>query len=123
MNSIRRNIEAAVVALFAVGGTSTAIATELPLSDPTRPPNYDSIPVEEVLTPATTLSLQLIRITGEDRRALINGELIREGETFGASTLLRVKPREVQVESNGKVITLSLYGDAVKQPAIRKNVQ
>ena len=59
----------------------------------------------------TGLYLQGIMEGPRGRTALINGEVVREGERFGSREVLQIGRRSVIILNQGTVTTLTLKGD------------
>lgn len=75
------------------------------LRDPTRPANRLPQQDQVVMTSPTgeaILELTEIRISGITRRAIINGELVRTGQSLADGTqVLHIQPHRVIVRQNG----------------------
>lgn len=83
------------------------------MRDPTRPANLELAPVDTATGVSETgevlLTLTEIRISGSDRRAIINGELVMPGQTLVDGTeILSIRGHSVIVKQNGvnKKLTL-----------------
>ncbi|WP_370315429.1 general secretion pathway protein GspB [Thalassolituus sp.] len=99
MNKILTGLVAAVLFLpaivFAVG-------------DPTRPPQFAPVEVKPRAAVKRSLELQQILVAGEKRSAVINGTLVREGDTVSGARVVRITPDQVVVKIRKKHQTLSL---------------
>lgn len=77
--------------------------------DPTRPPSFAPAPVTEVQEQkASTLELQQIRMTGDKGSAVINGKLVKEGDSVDGARVVRITSDKVVVNIRKNLKTLSL---------------
>lgn len=92
----------AAFALVAVVMAGRAFAAEL--RDPMRPPGA---PASARPAPASTLKLEGV-IAGEQRVAIINGRLVRAGDSVAGARILEILAHGVRYQRAGKVLTLML---------------
>lgn len=85
------------------------------LSDPTRPSGASSSTYTTAPAGEPTWQLTATRITPERRSATINGIDVAEGGSFGAARVLRVSHAQVQLEVEGRQMTLHLLPAEVKK--------
>lgn len=92
------------------------------LPDPTRPAEYRSaMPVaQDVPRELIEWKLTAIRITGTDRTAIVNGKIVREGDTLGSARVLEIQPISVLLSHENKQVSIRLYTDLV-QKKFREN--
>lgn len=85
------------------------------LSDPTRPSGASS--VSPLNTPGgdDAWRLTATRITPDRRSAIINGIDVAEGASLGAARVLRISHAQVQLETDGRRVTLYLMPTEVKK--------
>jgi hypothetical protein len=100
----------------AVLATATATATADPLRDPTRPPQLagaHAAPQEQAPV------LSAVFTAGARRSAIVNGRLVRAGDTVGAFTIEDILVDGVRYRRAGSVRDLHLphAADTVKKPA------
>jgi|GEM_PF-2347722 len=94
----------AVLCLIAGGRAAT-------LPDPTRPADY----LARIEAPANqdkaavNFELTGIRIDAEDRTAIVNGHLIRVGDTVEGAKLLEIDPASVTLQYEHRRLTLRLF--------------
>jgi MSHA biogenesis protein MshK len=92
--------------LAAVLGASAAAAAP-ELKDPTRP--YRGAPAEVVSSPNMATPRLTSVLLGERRRlAVIDGQLVREGETLRGMTVLEIASDRAIVSIGGSRMTLAL---------------
>ena len=97
---------------------STGVAGVENLPDPTRPPDYLS---RQTIVQAprqrqdVTFNLTAIRIDEDDRSAIINGKLLREGESVESATLLEIHPARVVLEYENRQLVVRLYEELAKK--------
>jgi len=101
----------AAAAALALSAGSTAQA----LTDPTRPPL-------ELMSTATTgaaprTPLQSILLSSARKGAIINGQYVALGGTYGKAKLVRITPTEVTLKSDGTLEVLQLYPPMEKTSA------
>jgi len=108
--------------LFGLGCAFGAPAqTEAVLVDPTRPPGYVepaiAAQVAAEQSEVRTWSVSMIRVGARQRLAIVNGELVREGDQIGGVRVLKIEPRTVQLERRGKRYEVAMTVAGVKEPA------
>ncbi|WP_259057514.1 general secretion pathway protein GspB [Methylohalomonas lacus] len=101
-----------------------AAAESLP--DPTRPFGYDTSPieiVEEDELPREQVNWRLsgIRISPDDRSAILNGRLLREGEMVDGAELVEIRPASVLIDFDNKRIRVDLLTLDIKQERTSRN--
>jgi len=93
--------------------------TELP--DPTRPANFidkDTEPVFiEVIDTKEKISWRVtaIRISKDDRSAIVNGKLVRVGDEISSGTIAEINPLTVVVDYEDKKLIVRLFKNRVKK--------
>ena len=90
--------------------------TELP--DPTRPATFDVVdsePVvfEETITDKINWKLTAIRISTDDKSAILNGKLVRIGEEIGPAKVLEINPLSVVINHEDKKLIVNLFKNSV----------
>jgi MSHA biogenesis protein MshK len=91
--------------------------TELP--DPTRPATY--VNNNEVYIEAfddnsrETISWRLsaIRLSKNDKTAILNGKLVREGDHIGDAEIIEIKPLSVVINYENKNLIVRLFNNLV----------
>ena len=88
----------------------TALLPPAFASDPTRPPEgLFAAPVpSQALKPEIRYQLQQIRITDNGASAVVNGELVREGDMVGSAKVISISANEVVLKIKQKQRVLSL---------------
>ncbi len=84
-------------------------------NDPTYPLRH--IPSESAEN--RELRLNSVLISNSRRVAVINGQLVAEGDTIAGATLIRILDNRVQVTINGKNRELKLHTTTVKRAVKR----
>lgn len=77
------------------------------LQDPTRPLQWQSGPVAQG-TSAQTFTLNYILSSGQERRAMINGKKVLEGDRVSGATVKRIEQNRVIISYQGKQQVLQL---------------
>lgn len=103
------------------------------LPDPTRPFGYGIEPVliiEEEDLPREQINWRLsgVRIAPDDRSAILNGKLLREGGMVDGAEVVEINPGSVLIDFENKRIRVDLLSfdikqndNAVKKPAAPDN--
>ncbi len=110
------NSKKALVLLTALAVTSTLVASDAKLQDPTKPPSF-AIP-KSGKKAVTHLKLSEIRIADSERQAVINGKRLKKGNSIAGYRLKKIEVGYV-ILANGKG-TLRL--DLVSKRIIRKQL-
>ena len=97
----------AIAALIAAAAAGRVLAGEL--HDPMRPSGAAPSAATTVAPrpAASTLKLEGV-IAGENRVAIINGRLVRAGDTVAGARVLEIFAHSVRCERAGKILTLTL---------------
>lgn len=86
------------------GGLALASLTAHALTDPTKPVEAE-VEIGMVIAvelPAEAPQLEAILRSAKERRAVINGQSLRVGESLGDLNLLEIRSRSVVIEVRGK---------------------
>jgi hypothetical protein len=102
----------AAAAALALSAGSTAQA----LTDPTRPPRELMGAVTAGAAPRTPL--QSILLSSARKGAIINGQYVALGGTYGKARLVRITPTEVTLKSDQGLEVLQLYPPMEKASAL-----
>lgn len=91
-----------------------------PLIDPTRPYDYVAATTktdEPVVLPREQIQwdLSVIKIGSTSRFAIINGQLVRPGESVDSARLIEIRPAAVVLEYDKQTIIVTLLDRAVKK--------
>ncbi len=93
--------------LFAVAG----------LPDPTRPADYSDAPVMlelyELPKELVEWKVTAIRISENERSAIVNGRLVRTGDVIGPARIVEINPVNVILDYEDKQVIVRLYSDVV----------
>ena len=101
-------------------------ASAFAVSDPTRPyefidePEFIEIDVEE---DSVDWRLKGIRIVGDKRTAILNGMIIREGETIENAKVLTINSTSVVLQSGSQHLVIKMLDASVKKPVKNKNFE
>jgi hypothetical protein len=108
-----RAVVVTLLLAVAAGGVRAA-----ELADPTRPYGGVSGPVTAMPEPVTVQwRLSMVRIAPDDRSAMLNGALVREGDTVAGARVVRIEAGAVVLDAGGRHETLALSGAVLKRPA------
>jgi MSHA biogenesis protein MshK len=110
-----------VLAVLALGGASAAWGQAL--TDPTRPPQAwldaqpktAGAPAAPEQEPAP--QLQSLLISGSRKYAIIEGQVVKAGDTVKGFRVVAVGPAGVVLRSEHETQTLKLFPDVDKHPA------
>lgn len=106
-----------ILCLFIVLPLFASANTELP--DPTRPANYivediGPVYVEEVeMNEQISWKLSAIRISKNDKTAIVNGKLVRVGDEVSFATISEINPLSVVINYEDKKLIVRLFNNRV----------
>ena len=98
---------------LALGPISSAVAG---LSDPTRPADYSEPAIMELYELPKELiewKVTVIRISANERSAVINGKLVRIGDEIGPARIIEINPGNVILDYEDKQVVVRLFSDFV----------
>jgi hypothetical protein len=95
------------------------IAMAQALPDPTRPAEYrESLVVQELPPALVDWKVTAIRISQDDRTAIVNGNIVRVGDDIGPARLLEIRPDQVILDYDSKRVAVRLFSDmSLRKPA------
>lgn len=100
----------------AVASLLLAVSVSAELRDPTQPPVVHQSAVRRLeIREPTSYKVTAIKISGDEKKALINGQLLAEGENIGEARVLEIGPDAVIVEYLSEQRRLSLLPQRVKR--------
>lgn len=102
----------AAIALAACALTLHCAARAEALADPTRPPNAADIRV----TGSAPL-LQSIKFSPSDAIAMVNGRLLRVGDSLDDSKVVKITETELVLTRHGALQTLRIFPDIHTWPS------
>jgi len=85
------------------------------LDDPTRPPGYPRYQTSGKIKQGPSWRVNAIYIGANEKKAMINGKILRTGETINGAKVTQILPSEVQLRKNRKSIVLQLNSSPVKK--------
>jgi MSHA biogenesis protein MshK len=97
------------IALWAAGANAQQ------LRDPTRPPSF-SAARPEAAEAASDLVLQTVLVSPERRNAIVNGRLVRVGDSVSGMRVIEIRESAVVLRGPGEQRTLSLFPAVEKRP-------
>ena len=113
---MRANMVMAAV-VMACSLTCTALAATLP--DPTRPYGYSQAVEVSYPQPGSRVEWVLngIRLRDQDRTAIVNGKIVREGDEIDNATVVEIGETEVVLAHDHRRIVVRLLASNVKSRA------
>ena len=105
--------------LTLIVAVSNTAAENLP--DPTRPP-ATLAPLSSDAAPFQGTVLQSVMISPTRRIAIISGQRVRVGDSFGEARVVKITESEVVLRSGGELQTLKLFPDVDKRSTLKKPV-
>lgn len=89
------------------------------LPDPTRPAQYQSAAVvQDLPTELVDWRVTAIRISEQDRSAIVNGTIVRVGDSIGPARVLEIQPVQVILDYDNTKVAVRLFNDiGIRQPA------
>lgn len=112
-------VQYACIALLLLPGLVLSAGQEQ-LPDPTKPFGFDVEPEliiqeQDVRQNNITWRLSGIRIAESDRSAILNGQVVREGDNISGARIVEIKPAWVVIEHEKQRIRLELLDINIKQ--------
>ena len=107
---VKKNMTCALYLLI-----TTTVNADVGLSDPTRPADYSVAISAKQVAPQkrTEFNLNAIRISNEDRSAIVNGRLVRVGDDIGTAKVREINKQDVVLDYERKQLTIPLYAQGV----------
>ena len=105
--------------LFIVYFLPCILLANAELPDPTRPATYIIKDLEPVYFDEAKVKnkinwiLSAIRISDNDRTAILNGKLVRAGDDIGAAKVLEINPLSVVINHEERKLIVRLYESKV----------
>ena len=87
------------------------------LPDPMRPPQSGAASIRAPVSEPKSWQLHMIRISREQRLAVINGRMVKPGDEVSGAKVVSVGPNSVQLRKGGKRFSLALARTSVKRPS------
>jgi hypothetical protein len=91
-------------------------------TDPTRPYLYDNMQAIQNVTAEENPVWHLsgIKINQGKKTAILNGQLIREGDMLGMTRIMEIRPTEVILLHEQQQIAIKLLIQSIKTPVSRE---
>ena len=103
--------------MFKAGITVMMLLVVIPaqaqLDDPTRPPGYRLVLPGGKQARGAHYDLQAVRISAEQKVAMINGRYFREGQWVSGAQLMDIQSAYVTLQKNGKRFDIRLVTNNV----------
>lgn len=106
------------ILLIGLAGTAMQSIAQ-PLRDPTRPPNF-AMPRASEEPLQADLVLQTVLVSPDRRNAVVNGRLVRVGDSVLGMRVVEIRESAVVLEGNGEQRTLLLFPAVEKRPQARR---
>lgn len=89
------------------------------LTDPTRPAEFQTaLVIQELPEELVDWKVTAIRISAKDRTAIVNGDIVREGQTIGPATILEIQTTQVILDYDNRKVAVRLFSDVdMRKPA------
>ena len=94
-------------------GYSSALAATL--DDPTRPPGYRLVLPHGKQAKASSWYVNAIRISANQRMAIINGRRVKVGDTVNGAVVVEILPTKVRLRHNKKDVSIKLIAGNIKK--------
>ncbi len=108
---------AATLSLAALAASVASSAGAESLADPTRPPMVGPAQPEAPEPVEVDWRLVMVRVSGAARSAVLNGALVREGDTLDGARVARIEPGSVTLEAGGRRTVVALVAPLRKRPS------
>lgn len=88
------------------------------LPDPTRPAGFENtLAVQQLPAELVDWNLSAIRMSGSDRTAIVNGRIVREGDTLGPARIIEIRAEGVLLDYNNRQVIVRLFSETqIKKP-------
>ena len=85
------------------------------LPDPTRPANYSTRTITQVLPPQLiNWDVRAIRSSASGRNAVVNGRVVKVGDTINTAVIRDITPDTVVIDYERKQVVLRLMPENIK---------
>jgi type II secretion system (T2SS) protein B len=104
---------------FILATLPLTVSSNAELPDPTRPANFfvqdtEPIYIEEIFTKEkVSWRVSAIRISPDDRSAIVNGKLVRVGDEVSSATIAEINPLSVVVDYEDRKLIVRLFNNQV----------
>jgi hypothetical protein len=107
------------IILGVISALVAAAESGVELPDPTRPYAYAAAVEVRQDLPAGQVQWRLngIRIREDERSAILNGTLVRAGDTVGGARVLEINPAEVVLLQDSQKVVVKLMLSGIKKPS------
>ena len=105
--------------LIVISLLTLAYAHAETLPDPTRPANYSARLLSKEVLPLQLINwdVRAIRTSASGRNAVVNGKLVRIGDTLESATIVDITPATVVINLDRKQLVLRLMPEDIKTRA------
>ena len=109
MKNVKKIITAVILILYSLSGYTQA------LPDPTRPAEYQTttVVIQDLPKELIDWSVTAIRISDDDRSAIVNGTIVRTGDIIGPATIQEIQPQQVILDYNNRPVAVRLFNHAI----------
>jgi MSHA biogenesis protein MshK len=80
-------------------------------SDPMKPPRFAPVTEKKAAQKKASFTLQQIKMSQKGASAVINGKLVKEGDTVSGARVVRITSDKVVLKYRQKLKTLSLLSN------------
>lgn len=94
-------------------GQSSVLSTVL--DDPTRPPGYPLYRPGGKVKHGPSWHVNAIYISASEKKAMINGKIVRKGEKVSGAVVAQILPTEVRMQKNERQFVIQLNRTQVKK--------
>ena len=110
--------------LILAAAVAQAMETER-LPDPTRPPLLHQVAVRRLSEdrPQQLYTVTAIKISGDSRKAIVNGELLSEGARIGEAVIVEINLGAIVIEYLSERQRYKLLPYTVRQAAKNRSVE
>lgn len=106
------------ISLFAGLAMAAPLTAAQPaLPDPTRPPDYGVVELAELPKMIANWRLTGIKFAADQRLAILNDQVVSEGDSIGTARIVEIQPSGVVIEQDGKKLRVEILPHAVKRAA------
>ncbi|MBT7951476.1 MAG: hypothetical protein HN764_07620 [Gammaproteobacteria bacterium] len=97
--------------------SAITLRADVDLPDPTRPADYSVAVSVKQARPKTRaeFNLNAVRISADDRSAIVNGRLVRVGDDIGTAKVKEINIQNIVLDYERKMMTVPLYANGISK--------
>lgn len=107
-----------MLTVFAISGRAEV------LPDPTRPSEFQAtLVIQDLPKELMDWKVTAIRISQNDRTAIVNDGIVRAGDTIGPARVLEIQATQVILDYDNRQVAVRLFGDLRMRTPVSNNIK